>query len=362
MSTISTSITQQFGVKYPIFLAGMNIAASPANCAAVTNAGGIGVLGAAKCKKPEQLEELIVEMKELLNDPENAVWGVDILIPKVGEGARKTNKHYHEGPIEEFLKVVVKHKANLLVTAIGAPSQEIVDYLHQHGVAIMSMIGAVKHLRTLLNPETKESRVDFVCCQGGEGGGHTGSVPTSLLIPTVVDACQGYKSTLTGKQIPVVAAGGMYCGRSLVAALAYGASAVWVGTRFVTSKESGSPPAHKERVLKAGFNDTVRTTIYTGRPMRVYNSRYVQNWEKNRKDEITELTNKGVLPHEHEMDSDGYEDPDVEEDPESDDTPYLMGETSAVVKKIQPAREIVEEIMSEALDQIKTIESYKAKL
>lgn len=362
-NTIQTSVTKQFGIKYPIFLAGMHIAAGPELCAAVSNAGGIGVLGALSCKKPEQLDELITEMKEYLND-KNAVFGVDLVIPKVGEGARKTNKAYHDGPIEKFLDVVIKHGAKLVVTAIGAPSQEICDKLHDHGIAVMSMIGSVKHLRLLLDKNTMKSRVDLVCCQGGEGGGHTGSVPTSLLIPSVVDAVQGFKSVLTGNQIPVVAAGGMYSGRSLVAALSFGASAIWVGTRFVATEESGAPLVHKKCVLKAGFNDTVRSSIYTGRPCRVYKTNYVKDWENNRSDEIAKLTSKGIVPFEQELTSINYESPDIDDDDnvDNDDKPYLMGETAAVVKKIQPAREVVEEIMTEALGQLNIIGSYKAKL
>ncbi|CAN6658734.1 hypothetical protein TRVA0_031S00254 [Trichomonascus vanleenenianus] len=358
--SISTPITKHFGVQHPIFLAGMNIAAGPRLVAAVTNAGGIGVLGAASAPTPDILDSLLVEMKSYMNDPENGVFGVDFLLPKIGGGARKTNKAYHVGPIKPFLDVLIKHKAKLVVSAVGAPSQDICDYLHEHGIMVMCMIGAVKHLKHLLGSNGSDiARVDMICCQGGEGGGHTGSIPSTLLIPSVVDAVKGFRSKITGEQVQVVAAGGMYCGRSLAAALSYGASAVWVGTRFVATEESGAPMNHKRKVLNAGFDDTVRTLIYTGRPLRVYRTKYVNNWEQ-RKDEIAELTSKGVIPYDTDLENENY-DPDPENDDE-DDNKYLMGETAAVVKAIVPAKQVVDEIMAEAVAQINRLNSFQSKL
>lgn len=112
----------------------------------------------------------------------------------------------------------------------------------------------------------------------GEGGGHTGDVPFSILIPTVVDLCKPHKSPLTGKPITVVAAGAVADGRGLAAAFSYGASGVWVGTRFVASTEAGAPKLHKDLVLSAGYDDTVRTLIYSGRPMSVRKTDYVKDW------------------------------------------------------------------------------------
>jgi len=120
------------------------------------------------------------------------------------------------------------------------------------------MIGHPKHIQKAL-----DAGVDIICAQGGEGGGHTGAVPTSILIPTVVDMVKGKKSPLNGLPVSVVAAGGIYNGKSLAASLMMGASAVWVGTRFILAEEAGAPRAHQEAVRTAGFDDTVRTTIFT---------------------------------------------------------------------------------------------------
>ena len=135
------------------------------------------------------------------------------------------------------------------------------------------MVGHPKHVKRAL-----DVGVDLICAQAGEGGGHTGDVPASILIPACVDVVKGYKSPLTGKPVYVVGAGAVYDGRSLAANLMWGAHGVWVGTRFVASEEAGAPRAHKEAIVKAGYEDAVRTLIYSGRPMRVKKTPYVADW------------------------------------------------------------------------------------
>jgi NAD(P)H-dependent flavin oxidoreductase YrpB (nitropropane dioxygenase family) len=194
------------------------------------------------------------------------------------------------------------------VSAVGVPPREVVDKLHKHGILYMvsnstsliseysnspqNMIGHVKHVQKCL-----DLGVDLICAQGGEGGGHTGDIPTSILIPTVAKMCaEAPPSKFTGKPVQCIAAGGMFNGQSLASALMLGASAVWVGTRFVLSEEAGAPKAHQEAVRTSGFDDNVRTIIFTGRPLRVRANEYINNWENNRQAEIKELTGKGVIP------------------------------------------------------------------
>merc|ERR1712176_1617684 len=124
-------------------------------------------------------------------------------------------------------------KAKLFVSAVGVPPKFAVDKLHAAGIPVMNMIGAPKHVKKAL-----EAGVDIICAQGGEGGGHTGDIATSILIPKVVDACRGRTSALTGKPIMIVAAGGIFDGRGLAMSLSAGASGVWVGTRFVACEEA----------------------------------------------------------------------------------------------------------------------------
>jgi NAD(P)H-dependent flavin oxidoreductase YrpB (nitropropane dioxygenase family) len=162
----------------------------------------------------------------------------------------------------------------------------------------MNMIGHPKHVKKCL-----ELGVDIICAQGGEGGGHTGDVPTTVLIPAVVDLVKGSTSPMTGQPVQVIAAGGIYNGQTVAAALMLGASAVWVGTRFILTDEAGAPKAHQEAVRTAGHDDNVRTIIFTGRPLRVRNNPYIKNWEENRAAEIKELTGKGVIPVEHDFET-----------------------------------------------------------
>lgn len=122
----------------------------------------------------------------------------------------------------------------------------------------MNMIGHPKHVQKAL-----DVGVDIICAQGGEGGGHTGDVPTTVLIPTVAKLVEGKKSPLTGQPVQVIAAGGLFNGNSVAAALMLGASAVWIGTRFILSDEAGAPTAHQEAVRTSNFEDNIRTIIFT---------------------------------------------------------------------------------------------------
>merc|ERR1712139_407760 len=110
----------------------------------------------------------------------------------------------------------------------------------------------------------------------------------------VVDAVRGHKSPLTGEQVLVVGAGGIFDGRGLAMALTAGCSGVWVGTRFIASDEAGAGPMHKQKVIKSDYTDTMRSTIYTGRPMRIFRTAYTEEFEKDRADEIVEMSNFGI--------------------------------------------------------------------
>jgi NAD(P)H-dependent flavin oxidoreductase YrpB (nitropropane dioxygenase family) len=271
-------------------LAGMNVAAGPKLAAAVTNAGGLGVIGGVGYT-PDMLREQVAELKGYLDD-KNAPFGVDLLLPQVGGSARKTNYDYTKGKLNELVDIIIDSGAKLFVSAVGVPPKEVVDKLHRNGILYMNMIGHVKHVKKCL-----DLGADLICAQGGEGGGHTGDIPTSILIPACAKLCaEAPPSKFTGKPVQLVAAGGMFNGQSLAAALMLGASAVWVGTRFVLSEEAGAPKAHQEAVRTAGFDDNVRTIIFTGRPLRVRINDYIRNWEENRQADIKALTDKGVIP------------------------------------------------------------------
>ena len=205
----------------------------------------------------------------------------------------------------------------------------------------MNMVGAPKHAEKAL-----QAGVDIVCAQGGEGGGHTGDIANSILIPAVVDVARKYKSPLTGQAALCVAAGGIYDGRGLASSLMQGAVGVWVGTRFVAAEESGASRMHKEGVVSADFTDTLRTLVVSGRPLRVKMNEYIKSWE-DQPEKIKALTDRGIIP----MAKDIEDDKDV-------DMPFLMGQVAAVIKDIKPAKAIVEDMVSEAIAALQTGNSY----
>ncbi|KAL1960732.1 hypothetical protein VTO42DRAFT_6562 [Malbranchea cinnamomea] len=332
---IKTPLTELLGINHPIMLAGMARTSSGALAAAVSNAGGIGVIGGLNYT-PEQLQEIIDDLKSRLIDP-SLPFGVDLLLPKLDGNARKTNYDYTRGKLDELIDVVIRNGAKLFVSAVGVPPPHVIKRLHDAGILIMNMVGAPKHAKKAL-----DAGVDMVCAQGGEGGGHTGDIAGTILIPAVCDVAKNYISPLTGKPAIVVAAGGIRDGRSLAAALAQGAAGVWVGTRFVASVEAGCSQMHKDEVLSATFTDTVRTLVVSGRPMRVKANEYIRNWERQ-PEKIRELTEKGIIPYNK----------DVEDGVEGADRPFLMGQVAAVIDEIKPAAEIVQEMVDGAVERMK---------
>lgn len=349
---LRTTTTDLLKINHPVMLAGMNVAAGPKLAAAVTNAGGLGVLGGIGYT-PDMLREQIAELKSFLND-KNAPFGVDLLLPQVGGSARKTNYDYTKGKLGELVDIIIESGAKLFVSAVGVPPKAVVDKLHANGILYMNMIGHPKHVKKCL-----ELGVDLICAQGGEGGGHTGDTPTTVLIPAVVELVKDHKSPMTGQPVQVVAAGGIYNGQTVAAALALGASAVWVGTRFILTEEAGASKAHQEAVRTSGFDDNVRTIIFTGRPMRVRNNDYIRNWEDNRAQEIKELTSKGVIPVEHDFEQLGD---DIDDETMDNARPFLMGKAAAAVNEKKSAKALVDELVGDAVQRLNATHKLIAKL
>lgn len=145
---ITTPLTKLLGIKHPIMLAGMNVAAGPELAAAVTNAGGLGVIGGVGYT-PEFLKQQISTLKGFLND-KNAPFGVDLLLPAVGGNARKTNYDYTKGQLPDLIDIIIEQKAKLFVSAVGVPPRWVVEKLHAAGIPVMNMIGAPKHVQKVI--------------------------------------------------------------------------------------------------------------------------------------------------------------------------------------------------------------------
>ncbi|KAL7941759.1 2-nitropropane dioxygenase [Trichoderma barbatum] len=332
---ITTPITTLLGIQHPVILAGMARTSGGRLAAAVSNAGGLGVIGGFQYT-PDQLREIIAEMKAHFKSPDMP-FGVDLALPQVGGNARKTNHDYTGGRLDELIDITIESGAKLFVSAVGVPPKYIIEKLHKNGILVMNMVGHPKHAVKAL-----DLGVDIICAQGGEGGGHTGDIANSVLIPAVVDVARKYKpAMLKGSTALVVAAGGIRNGRSLASSLMQGAVAVWVGTRFVASVEAGCSEAAKQAVVTCGFEGTERTLVITGRPLRMRTNEYIQSWH-DRPTEIKALCDKGVIPMEHDMD----EGKDI-------DYPFLMGQVAGAIDRIQPAGEIVAEMVEEAVEMLK---------
>ncbi|HVW82081.1 MAG TPA: nitronate monooxygenase family protein [Mycobacteriales bacterium] len=236
---LSTRFTELVGVRYPVVQTGMGWVATPQLAAATSAAGGLGILAAATMSFDE-LARAIKEVREHTDAP----FGV--------------NMRADQGDVGERVELLIREEVRVASFAM-APKQELIARLQDGGVLVMPSIGARRHAEKVV-----EWGVDAVLVQGGEGGGHTGAVPTSLLLPQVVDAVSG--------RVPVVAAGGYFDGRGLVAALAYGASGIAMGTRFLLTSDSPVPDTVKQLYLSKSVADTVVTKQVDGVPHRVLRS------------------------------------------------------------------------------------------
>ncbi len=245
---LTTRFTDLVGVRYPIVQTGMGWVATPQLAAATSAAGGLGILAAATIS----FEELELAVKEVRSRTD-APFGVNMRADQPDVGDR--------------VELLIREGVRVASFAM-APKQDLIARLQDGGVLVMPSIGAKRHAEKVV-----DWGVDAVLVQGGEGGGHTGSVPTSLLLPQVVDA--------VGDQVPVVAAGGYFDGRGLVAALAYGASGIAMGTRFLLTSDSPVPEAVKQVYLSKSVAETVVTRQVDGVPHRVLRSDLVDALESS---------------------------------------------------------------------------------
>ncbi len=294
-----TRVTDLFGLEYPIF--------AFSHCrdvvAAVSRAGGMGVLGALYFT-PEQLE---TELAWIDDNVGGKPYGVDVVMPATYEGAdlgdagellgrlqgmipeghrRFVNDllerhgidplteegagHYLLGWTDATarpqVEVALKHPIALLANALGPPPADVVEQAHRHGVRVAGLASNARHAR-----KQAEVGVDLIVAQGTEAGGHTGDVSTMVLVPEIVDA--------VGPDIAVLAAGGIGRGRQVAAGMALGAEGVWTGSIWLTVEEADTPEASRDRLLAATSRDTVRSRSWTGKPARMLKTAWTDAWE-----------------------------------------------------------------------------------
>jgi len=241
---LKTPLTDLVGCRHPVVQTGMGWVAGPSLVSGTANAGGLGILASATMT-PAELDSAILEVKGRTDQP----FGVNLRADAADAADR--------------CSLLIEHGVKVASFAL-APKPELIARLKEHDIVVIPSVGAPKHA-----VKVASWGADAVMIQGGEGGGHTGPVPTTLLLPTVLDAVD----------IPVIAAGGFFDGRGLAAALAYGAAGVGMGTRFLLTQDSRVPDAVKQRYLDATLTDTVVTAKVDGMPHRMLRTDLVEQVE-----------------------------------------------------------------------------------
>lgn len=296
---MQTKLARQLGIDFPIF--------AFTHCrdvvAAVTNSGGFGVLGATGFT-PEQLE---IELSWIDEKVGNKPYGVDVIIPRRYEGQEEKGIERQRAKVRAaipddyytfarslldaggvpplppgkvledrlsmtdavstpLVDIALGHKnCRLIANALGTPPAEVISQVKSAGVMIGALCGSAKHAQYHVDAD-----LDFIIAQGGEGGGHTGTIGSVVLWPQVVD--------IAG-DIPVLAAGGIGSGRQMLAALASGAQGVWCGSVWLTTTEAETTEAAKQAMFRATSSDTVRSRSFTGKPVRMLRNAWTDAWD-----------------------------------------------------------------------------------
>jgi nitronate monooxygenase len=366
---LRTKLCDILNIEYPILSAGMGpslvgeqTGAPVELVVAVSEAGGLGVLGASGFTV-EEMRQAIRDVKSKTDKP----FGVDLLLPKdIVEQGRANIDGPKELPLNEILKTLPKphyewikkvkeelelpdvdvmmkmdltplrpleaveacidEKIPLFCSGLGNPGF-MVEEAHRNGVKVLGITGNVRNARRIA-----QSGVDLLVAQGYEAGGHTGRIGTMALLPQAIDAAA---------PVPVLAAGGIGDGRGLAASLAMGCVGVWVGTRFLATTEGGTPDVNKQRILDATDEDTRRSRLYTGKTSRTNYNRFHDLWENSGLEPLpfpTQIMISSALLL------------SFMEAKRLDYVSAFAGQVSGLIKEIKSARQVLEEMVEEAVD------------
>ena len=370
---LSTELCDRIGIEYPVISAGMGPVAGTGDpvataelVAAVSSAGGLGVIGAV-AYPPERLREEIRKVRSLTDKP----FGVDLLlastflIPRrksvareqrpapqlpaesvaaVRQIAEELGIEWHEAPPEDNagmggswvpegqswagaqIEVVLEEEVPVFASGLGSPAP-FSEALKAKGTTVLALVGNARAAK-----QVADGGADFVVAQGTEAGGHTGRIGTLALLPQVMDAVS---------PVPVLAAGGVADGRALAGVLAVGAVGAWCGTAFLVSEEANQPDLQKQRILEAATEDTIVTRLYSGKTMRNIRNPLIEAWE---------MKGLQALP----MGMQGLLVKDLLYSVRKAGRPELLmnaaGQTSGLLTKKRPAAEILQEMVGEAAE------------
>ncbi len=374
---LKSRICEMLNIQYPILLAGMGGASVPRLAAAVSNAGGLGILGAAACS-PDELRRWIEEIRSLTDMP----FGVDTLLPaSVQRGAKPqsggadldptallpeykqfasefmaqeglerpakssmfsemgeqgTEKSSKKGPqifskefFEAQMEVVIEEKVPVYAAGLGNPAPWM-DRLHANGTKVMAVVGAVKHAVQVVN-----SGIDLIVAQGHDGGGHNSPIGTMALIPQVVDAVAG--------RIPVLGAGGISDGRGIAAAFMLGAEGAWIGTAFLATEEAGIEHYQKEVIAESGDDDTMVSRSVTGKPARLIRNKWSQAWVDAKKEPLP-------MPYQSMVAGPVLAAGTAAK--RKDIAPGFAGQGMGLIKAVRPAADVMADLAADAEDAL----------
>jgi NAD(P)H-dependent flavin oxidoreductase YrpB (nitropropane dioxygenase family) len=363
-----TKLCDEFGIDHPIF------AFTPSEhvAAAVSRAGGLGVLGCVRFNEPEELEKTLVWMDE---NTAGKPYGVDVVMPMkvptegsssdlrsmIPEGHRRfvddTLLRLGVPPLADgdgrdgvlgwlhsvarsHVEVALSHRPVLVANALGSPPTDVIEQAHERGVKVAALAGAAKHARSHV-----ANGVDVIVAQGYEAGGHTGEIASMVLTPEIVDA--------VGEHVPVLGAGGIGSGRQVAASLALGAQGVWTGSIWLTTEEYAHLSTNAgmtQAFLRAGSGDTVRTRIYTGKPARLLKTKWTEAWEEEDAPKPLPMPLQNLLVSEAHNRINASGDPDVVSMP--------VGQIVGRMNRVRPVAAVMAQLVAEfeeAVDRLDTV-------
>jgi len=353
---LRTQLCSDFGIRYPILLAGMGVkgrATPPALVAAVCEAGGMGFLGCSWLDADE-VRRRIRAVRELTDRP----FGVNLLLPASmadaapdraemrARLARDHPKHvaFVRSMMEDFglaphvaeggvmspdfirrqVDVLLDERVSVFAAGLGDPAW-VVPLAHQAGLRVIGLAGSVRNAARQIR-----AGVDYIVAQGYEAGGHVGKIASLALIPQVVDAV---------RPVPVIAAGGIADGRGLVAVLALGAVGAWIGSAFLLAEESAIYREHQEEIIRGAAEDFVVTRAYTGKTARDYRNAAIDRWENSGLSPLP-MPLQGVLMDDFVAAAEMAGRPELINNP--------AGQAVGLLTRRRPAREIIDTIVREA--------------